>query len=81
MRCFICDSDKAMIRQYEIQCAYHTGRAHVDCEGHSQYRPVNRSEISESERYYDLIKNQSSQTSDRESFHTSVGHLQTPPPT
>lgn len=45
MRCNICGSMDADIRRIELQVAQITKKAHVDCNGHSQYRPVTRKEL------------------------------------
>ena len=47
MRCNICGSMDAEIRPVELPVARMTLKAHVDCNGHGQYRPVTRGEITE----------------------------------
>jgi hypothetical protein len=47
MRCNLCGSLDAQIRPIELPTARITGKAHVDCNGHGQYRPVSREEIKE----------------------------------
>lgn len=47
MRCDICGSMDANIRPIELTTARILLRAHVDCIGHSEYRPVTREEIAE----------------------------------
>ena len=48
MKCLICGRTDAVIRKGELVTAKITFRAHVDCQGHSQYRPVTRDDIDES---------------------------------
>lgn len=38
MKCQFCGRTDARIRESEIPTARITGRAHIDCFGHSQYR-------------------------------------------
>lgn len=38
MKCQFCGRTDARIRASEIPTARITGRAHVDCDGHAQYR-------------------------------------------
>jgi hypothetical protein len=45
IRCEICGRMTAKVRDCEVRTAYITGRAHVDCVGHSQYRSVRRYEL------------------------------------
>lgn len=45
IKCHICGSDTAQVRQCEIEKALITGRAHVDCGGHAQYRPLTSAEV------------------------------------
>ena len=52
-RCGICGRDDAKVRETEIATARITGRAHVDCRGHSEYRPVTKDEIDEAEEERD----------------------------
>lgn len=40
VKCRICGNDHATIREEEISTARITWRAHVDCNGHSQYRNI-----------------------------------------
>lgn len=40
MKCLLCGSNYARIRQCELSVAKITLRAHVDCDGHSQYRDI-----------------------------------------
>ena len=40
MMCNICGAQDAVIRLCELKIAQITGRAHVDCNGHAQYRSV-----------------------------------------
>lgn len=47
MRCNLCGSMDAQIRPIELPTARITGKAHVDCNGHGQYRPVTREELKE----------------------------------
>ena len=49
MQCHICGSESAIICKSEIETTKITRRAHVDCDGHSQYRGVGFEEIEESE--------------------------------
>lgn len=42
MKCNICGAQDAAIRCSELKMALITGRAHVDCFGHSEYRPINK---------------------------------------
>ena len=50
IHCNICGSNDACIRKDEIETAKITMRAHVDCDGHSQYRVVSSSDIARSEQ-------------------------------
>jgi len=43
--CQFCGREDAVIREEELEIAAITGRAHVDCEGHSQYRSLTHSEL------------------------------------
>ena len=52
MHCNICGSDDAHVRFCEIETALITGRAHIDCRGHSEYRHVDNTQISESLSYH-----------------------------
>lgn len=45
--CRICGGSGARVRASEIATARISGRAHVDCAGHSEYRAVTRAEIDE----------------------------------
>jgi len=45
MKCNICGREDAVIRPGEIETALHSHRAHVDCQGHGQYRSVTRDEL------------------------------------
>lgn len=45
MKCHICGSDTAQVRPCEIETALITGRAHVDCGGHAQYRYLTLEEV------------------------------------
>ena len=45
MKCHICGADKAQVRSCEIETALITGRAHVDCGGHAQYRSLTLEEL------------------------------------
>ena len=49
MKCEICGSKDARIRESEMITAAITLRAHVDCKGHSQYRSVTEAEVEECE--------------------------------
>jgi len=57
MRCDICGSMDANIRPIELTTARITLRAHVDCNGHGQYRSVSREEIKEATNKEALILN------------------------
>lgn len=53
MKCNICGAQDAVIRCSELKTALITGRAHVDCFGHSEYRPINKTfDVDESIRIY-----------------------------
>jgi hypothetical protein len=53
MYCHICGAQDAVIRFEELKTALITGKAHVDCNGHSQYRPINKPhDIDESTRIH-----------------------------
>jgi hypothetical protein len=43
--CQFCGRKDAVIREEELETAAITGRAHVDCEGHAQYRALTHSEL------------------------------------
>ena len=43
--CYVCMQMEGHIRPRELYMARITGKAHVDCNGHSQYRRVFPSEI------------------------------------
>jgi ribosomal protein S14 len=45
MKCNICGRITASIR--DIDTARITGKAHIDCNGHSEYRHVSKEEIEE----------------------------------
>lgn len=45
MKCRICGREGALVRECEIQVARITLRAHVDCEGHSEYRHVSSDDV------------------------------------
>lgn len=46
IKCRICHSMSALVRENELDTAENTGRAHVDCAyGHSQYRHVTDDEV------------------------------------
>lgn len=47
MICRICGSTAAKIRDGELDTAYASKRAHVDCAGHSEYRAVRPIDIEE----------------------------------
>ena len=47
LKCLICGQVKGVVREEEIPTARITGRAHVDCDGHSHYRCLNTQEIKE----------------------------------
>jgi hypothetical protein len=48
MHCKICGKQDAVIRVSELKTSKITGRAHVDCNGHSHYRSVTKGEIESS---------------------------------
>ena len=50
VRCVHCGASDAAVRPCERDAARITGRAHVDCRGHSVYRAVTRAEIGEERR-------------------------------
>lgn len=54
VRCHFCGRNGAVVRLNEIAIARTSRRAHVDCHGHSQYRPVTVAEIDESELFHAL---------------------------
>jgi len=45
IRCGICGRMTARVREIEVGMARITGKAHVDCNGHSQYRHVSKDEL------------------------------------
>lgn len=47
MKCF-CGRNDAIIRADELDTAQITGRAHVDCAGHSHYRDVTIKDVMKS---------------------------------
>jgi len=49
MYCAICrkDREEAHIRECELDVAAISGRAHVDCSGHSMYRAVSKEEVAD----------------------------------
>ncbi|MBK1722805.1 hypothetical protein [Thiocystis violacea] len=47
--CRLCGRTDATIRAEELPTARSTGRAHVDCDGHAEYRPVTPAEIKHAE--------------------------------
>jgi len=47
-KCWHCQQYTARVRKSECEVALISGRAHVDCEHHSEYRYVIKKEIMES---------------------------------
>jgi len=45
MNCRICGKQDARIRLCELKTARIARRAHIDCNGHSEYRPVTVAEV------------------------------------
>ena len=60
MKCDICGRMTAHIRECELKVARITHRAHVDCEGHAEYRFVSYREIEESELWALRVGNKES---------------------
>lgn len=56
MRCNICGRMNAQIRAIELSTARHSLKAHVDCNGHSEYRAVSPSEIKETQELLKIEK-------------------------
>lgn len=57
MRCWVCEEDKAYIRECELEVAAISGKAHVDClNGHSCYAWICKAHIAESKAYYEQQK-------------------------
>ena len=56
MKCNICSRTDAVIRTCELKTARITNKAHVDCQGHSQYRPVSLDELNEAANHGDSMK-------------------------
>ena len=58
MNCLICGAAYALIRETEIEMARITGKAHVDCNGHSKYMTLMPSEIEQQAAWYSQAKEQ-----------------------
>ncbi len=56
MNCLICGKPYALIRETELSTARISGRAHVDCNGHSKYMAVMPSEIEQQARWYEQAR-------------------------
>jgi len=52
MNCFICGKPYALIRASELDMARASGKAHVDCEGHTQYVTLMSAEIERQAEWY-----------------------------
>ena len=50
VKCYICGREDAHIREIELPTARITLRAHVDCEGHNQYRRVSRVDVARAQQ-------------------------------
>lgn len=64
MNCLICGKPYALIRETEIDMARITGKAHVDCDGHSQYMAVMPSEVAQQARWYDRARDSWNEAAD-----------------
>lgn len=47
MKCNICGGNDAKVRECEIDVAAITSRAHIDCNGHSEYRHLSFEEFAQ----------------------------------
>jgi len=56
MKCNICGMEGALVRECELDTAKITHRAHVQCNGHAEYRHVADEDIEEAREAYRAIE-------------------------
>lgn len=66
MRCNLCGSMDAQIRECELSVARYSLRAHVDCNGHGQYRAISPEDIAETKRLIALERKAREERNKRE---------------